>query len=227
MDTQTGIADRPVAQVAKRVLNAGSGPYSPKKLHAVFQGWDEVRLDIDPRAKPHLVSSITDMKAVIPEPAYDAIWCSHNIEHLYAHEVKPAFLEFRRVLKPGGFALITCPDIEAVAKLIVSGKFETPAYMSPAGPVAALDMVYGYSALDRAVQRLHGSQYGLHRRAAGKPPRRQRLSRGLDDQGKDLRPLGGRTDARGRRTLHPAIAPGLRFELRAVRRRVRRGHLGR
>jgi SAM-dependent methyltransferase len=145
MDTQTGTADPPVAQVAKRVLNAGSGPYSPKKLHAVFQGWDEVRLDIDPRAKPHLVSSITDMKAVIPEPAYDAIWCSHNIEHLYAHEVKPAFLEFRRVLKPGGFALITCPDIEAVAKLIVSGGFETPAYMSPAGPVAALDMVYGYS----------------------------------------------------------------------------------
>jgi SAM-dependent methyltransferase len=145
MDTQAGIADRPVAQVAKRVLNAGSGPYSPKKLHSVFEGWDEVRLDIDPRAKPHLVSSITDMRAVIPEPAFDAIWCSHNIEHLYAHEVKPALLEFRRVLKPSGFALITCPDIEAVAALIVSGRLETPAYMSPAGPVAALDMVYGHS----------------------------------------------------------------------------------
>jgi SAM-dependent methyltransferase len=146
MDSSAGTPDHQASQAAKRVLNAGSGPYAPKKLHPVFQGWEEVRLDIDPRAKPHLVSSITDMKAVIPEPAYDAVWSSHNIEHLYAHEVRPALLEFRRVLKPSGFALITCPDIEAVAALIVSGKFETPAYTSPAGPVAALDMIYGHSA---------------------------------------------------------------------------------
>lgn len=129
-----------------RVLNAGSGPYAPKKLHPTFEGWKEVRLDIDPRVKPDLLGSITDMRSVAPDASFDAIWCSHNLEHLHAHEVRPALTEFRRVLKPTGFALITCPDIEAVAQLVVDGRLEATAYTSPQGPITALDMIYGHGA---------------------------------------------------------------------------------
>lgn len=105
----------------------------------------EVRLDIDPQVKPDLVGSVTDMRGFAPDASFDAIWSSHNVEHLHTHEVVTGFSEFARVLKPDGFALVTCPDLEAVATLIVEGKVETTIYTSPAGPITALDMLFGHS----------------------------------------------------------------------------------
>ena len=134
------------AAVLKRVLNAGSGP-AGHRLHPVFaqEAWQEVRIDIDPQAEPDLVASITDMRSSVAPQSFDAIWSSHSLEHLYAHEVPLALGEFKRVLKPDGFALITSPDLEAVASLIVEGGLDHVAYTSPAGPIAPLDMIFGHS----------------------------------------------------------------------------------
>ncbi|MGA2041997.1 MAG: methyltransferase domain-containing protein [Roseiarcus sp.] len=130
-----------------KVLNVGSGVAAPAKLHSVFRrgDWNEVRLDIDANVGPDLVGDMTNMRDIIPTGTFDAIWSSHNIEHLYAHEAPRAILEFHRILRQSGFALITCPDIAAIAQLIVDGSFEEPAYVSPAGPINALDMLYGHS----------------------------------------------------------------------------------
>ena len=108
-----------------------------------FDGWKEVRLDIDPRVAPDIVASMTDMSGV-PSASFDAVYSSHNLEHLYAHEVPVALREFRRVLREDGFALIQTPDLAAVAKLVVEGRLEEPAYVSPSGPIYALDMLYGH-----------------------------------------------------------------------------------
>jgi len=131
----------------KRVLNAGSGSYAPHKLHPVFarEVWQEIRLDVDPQAKPDVVSSITDMRSSVAPQSFDAIWSSHSLEHLYAHEVPLALAEFKRVLKPDGFALITSPDLEAVASLILDHGLDHVAYTSPAGPITPLDMLFGHS----------------------------------------------------------------------------------
>jgi hypothetical protein len=136
------------SNLSRRVLNAGSGPHSPRALHGFFAdgSWEEVRLDIDPGVKPDVVGSIIDMKAVFTDSSFDAVWSSHNLEHLYAHEVRPALGEFRRILKQDGFALITTPDLETVARFIVEQGLEASAYTSPAGPITALDMLYGHSA---------------------------------------------------------------------------------
>jgi len=48
------------------------------------------------------------------------------------------------VLKPGGFAVITCPDLQSIAALIAEDKLGEQAYVSPSGPITPLDMVYGY-----------------------------------------------------------------------------------
>jgi predicted SAM-dependent methyltransferase len=132
----------------KRVLNAGSGPYNASKLHPVFasEAWQEIRIDIDPQSKPDLVASITDMRSSVAPQSFDAIWSSHTLEHLYAHEVPSALAEFKRVLKPDGFALITSPDLEAVASLILGSGLDKVAYTSPAGPITPLDMLFGHSA---------------------------------------------------------------------------------
>lgn len=133
---------------ARSVLHAGCGTDAPGKLHAIFRsaGWIETRLDIDMRVHPDIVCSIHDMSAVVETGAFDALWSSHNVEHLHAHEVPQAFAEFFRILKRDGFALIRCPDVEAVAELVLRDGLEQTAYLSPAGPITALDMLYGHSA---------------------------------------------------------------------------------
>lgn len=126
------------------VLHVGCGVYNRAKLPPVFHaGWREIRLDIDPDVNPDVISSITDMRA-ISDGAVDAVYSSHNIEHLYPHEVPLALAEMHRVLKPGGFAFVTLPDLQEVARHVAEGKLEEPLYMSPLGPIAALDIIFGH-----------------------------------------------------------------------------------
>lgn len=128
----------------KRVLHVGCGSYAREKLHPVFRGdaWEEVRLDIDPAVAPDIVASITDMTPVA-DSSVDAVYSSHNLEHLYAHEVPTALKEFRRVLRRDGFALLTMPDLQEVARLVATGQLAEPAYVSPMGPIAPLDILFG------------------------------------------------------------------------------------
>lgn len=128
-----------------QVLHVGCGAYAPEKLHPAFRAerWRELRLDIDPAVCPDVVASMTDM-GVVPDASVDAVFSSHNLEHLYPHEVSVALREFRRVLKPDGFALITLPDLQEVARLVATGGVDEAAYQSPLGPIAPLDILYGY-----------------------------------------------------------------------------------
>lgn len=129
----------------RKVLHVGCGPYIETKLHEAFRvpGWREVRLDIDPKVAPDIVCSITGM-AVIPSASHDAVWSSHNVEHLFQHEVGMAFGEFARVLKPTGFVFITLPDLQAVARFAADDKLTEPLYHSPKGPITPLDIIYGH-----------------------------------------------------------------------------------
>ena len=86
---------------------------------------------------------MTDMSSV-ESGSVDAIFSSHNIEHLYPHDVPVALAEFMRVLKPTGFVVITCPDLQAVCALVAEDKLTDPAYTSPAGPITPLDILYGH-----------------------------------------------------------------------------------
>jgi predicted SAM-dependent methyltransferase len=130
----------------RNVLHTGCGIYSATKLHPIFRGrgWRETRLDIDSGVRPDIVCSVRDMTSCVLSGAYDAVWSSHHIEHLHAHEVPRAFKEIFRVLKADGFALIRCPDLESVAETLLRDGPDHMAYLSPAGPISALDMLYGH-----------------------------------------------------------------------------------
>lgn len=126
-------------------LHIGCGPTSKPSTTRGFNSdmWIEIRLDIDPQVNPDIVGSMTDMSAV-PDASVDALFSSHNIEHLYPHEIPFALDEFLRVLKPNGFAVITCPDLQSVCALIAQDKLAEPAYQSPAGAIAPIDILYGH-----------------------------------------------------------------------------------
>jgi predicted SAM-dependent methyltransferase len=69
----------------KTFLHVGCGR---QRKDATTQGfntpeWNELRLDIDETVEPDIVGSMTDMSAVA-DGSVDAVFSSHNIEHLYA-----------------------------------------------------------------------------------------------------------------------------------------------
>lgn len=127
------------------LLHVGSGPKNKEQTTRAFNddSWKEIRLDIDPSVSPDVIGTMTDMSQVLSN-SVDAVFSSHNIEHLYPHEVPLALAEFLRVLQENGFVVITCPDLQSVCALIADDKLTEPAYRSPAGPIAPIDILYGF-----------------------------------------------------------------------------------
>jgi SAM-dependent methyltransferase len=136
-----------VTSELKRVLHVGCGRATIENLPWGFQdgSWKETRFDINARVRPDIVGTITDMRNV-PNQSFDAVYSSHSLEHVYAHEVVGTLREFKRVLKDSGFAVIMCPDLQALAEHIKSGKLFDPLYISPAGPISPIDVLYGHRA---------------------------------------------------------------------------------
>ena len=127
------------------LLHVGCGRKDKTKTTKAFNtpDWQETRLDIDPQSKPDVVASMLNMSGVASQ-SVDAIYTSHNLEHLYAHEVPVALLEFKRVLSPQGFLVATCPDLQEICRLVGEGRLVDPLYSSPSGPISALDILYGH-----------------------------------------------------------------------------------
>jgi len=105
--------------------------------------WKEIRLDIDENVNPDIVGTLTDMK-LVETGSVDAVYSSHNIEHIFPHEVPIALREFYRVLKEDGIVVITCPDIQSVGEALTQDKLFETLYESPMGPVTAFDILYGH-----------------------------------------------------------------------------------
>ncbi len=127
----------------KRLLNVGGGskaiPLPPEYL-----GFAHVLLDIDPAGAPDLVLDGRRLGELDPGQ-FDAVYCSHNLEHYFRHDVPKVLAGFFHVLKPGGFAQIRVPDLVGLMTRVVQGQIdlEQPIYVSPAGPIAPLDVIYG------------------------------------------------------------------------------------
>ncbi len=128
----------------KKLLHIGCGPKTISQIKGFNSSeWQEVRFDIDPSVKPDVIGTLTDMSAIDAD-SVDAVYSSHNIEHLYPHEVPLALTEIFRVLKPNGFLLLTCPDLQTVCELVAKDQLTEPLYNSAAGPISAIDILYGH-----------------------------------------------------------------------------------
>ena len=127
------------------VLHVGSGRLDPGLLAPMFRQspWRQVRVDIDPAVQPNIVASITNMPSV-PDGSCDAVFSANTLEHLYPHEVPLALAEFRRVLAPNGFVMLGVPNARLIAQAIVEDRMDEVLYVSAAGPVTPLDMLFGF-----------------------------------------------------------------------------------
>ena len=128
----------------KIFLHVGCGPQNKSTcLGFNNDNWKEIRLDIDKNVNPDIVGTLTDMKSV-DTGSVDAVYSSHNIEHIFPHEVPIALREFYRVLKEDGIVVITCPDLQSAGKALTQDKLFETLYESPMGPVTAFDVLFGH-----------------------------------------------------------------------------------
>ena len=135
-----------ITKVTKKLLHVGCGGAGRAETHHSFQGaeWEHVRLDIDPEMKPDIVSSMVHLEGVEDE-SVDGIYSSHNMEHLHPRDVKLAAKSFHRVLKDRGRIVIVVPDFELACEQVIRGEGTKTMYVSPAGPICAMDIIFGYS----------------------------------------------------------------------------------
>jgi SAM-dependent methyltransferase len=127
------------------LVNVGCGPRNGSILPAYFDGWQQLRVDVDAAVQPDIIADLTDLSP-IPDGSADAVWAAHCVEHLYEHEVTIALAEFRRVLREDGFVCVIVPDLQEVARYVVADRLHEPLYHSPAGPVTAHDIFFGFGA---------------------------------------------------------------------------------
>jgi SAM-dependent methyltransferase len=127
-----------------KVLNVG-GNNKAIPLPPYYKGFEHLLLDIDPRGKPDICADARELGALEAEQ-FDAVYCSHNLEHYYHHDALKVLKGFHHVLKPKGFAEIRVPDIPAVvATMAEDGKdIDDVLYESAVGPITIRDVIYGY-----------------------------------------------------------------------------------
>jgi len=170
----------------KAVLNVGGAskaiPISPH-----YAGWRHDLLDIDARGKPDIVLDARSMKT-LPPATYDAIYCSHNLEHYHRHDGAKVIQGFHHVLAADGFAEIHVPDLEAVMKRVVQAglDLDDQLYVSPAGPILVRDVIYGYHVeIERS-----GLEFYTHK--TGFTPRS--LTRFMAENGFPISAMGTRSE---------------------------------
>jgi tetratricopeptide (TPR) repeat protein len=144
---------------SRLLVHVGCGPRNLEALPGRYRDptWRELRVDLDPGVEPDLVASATDLAGLAKDSA-DALWTGHTLEHLPAHDVSRALVEFFRVLRPGGELGVEVPDLQRVAELVAADRLEEAAYLSSSGPIAALDMIYGHRGAVAA-----GNEFMAHR----------------------------------------------------------------
>jgi SAM-dependent methyltransferase len=149
-----------------RVLNVGGNDRNiPLPRH--FAGWQHVLLDIDPRGKPDIVCDAREL-ASLPGAQFEAVYCSHNLEHYHRHEVPRVLAGFLHVLKPGGFAHVRVPDMEELMRTVVEKNLDIDdvLYVSPAGPITVRDTIYGYGVeIERSGNDFYAHKTGFTRKS--------------------------------------------------------------
>lgn len=142
----------------RKVLHVGCGNSGRENTHHSFHGpeWEHIRCDIDPTVNPDVVDDMRHL-ASVPSESVDAVFSSHNLEHLHYNDVFDALTSFLRVLKDRGRLVVVVPDFELACEQVVRGEGLHTLYNSAAGPITPLDMIFGMRAMT------HGNPYMQHR----------------------------------------------------------------
>lgn len=142
-----------------KVLNVG-GNSKQIPIPGYFAGWEHLLLDIDPRGNPDIVCDAR-LLTELPPAQFNAIYCSHNLEHYFRHDVAKVLAGFYHVLSDDGFVDIRVPDMGELIRLVAEKGIDIDDFLydSPAGPIHVIDVIYG---LGREIEE-SGSDFFAHK----------------------------------------------------------------
>ena len=169
----------------KKVLNVG-GNNKAIPLPPQYAEFEHLLLDIDPRGSPDIVCDARNL-TTLEAGGFDAVYCSHNLEHYYRHDVPRVLAGFLHVLKDGGFAHIRVPDLNEVMRVTIERglDIEDVLYKSPSGPIMVLDVLYGHSVeIERSGQEFFAHKTGFTKKSLLKALQRAGFSRTYSHVGK-------------------------------------------
>ncbi|MBF0358333.1 MAG: class I SAM-dependent methyltransferase [Magnetococcales bacterium] len=128
----------------RSVLNVG-GHNKSHPMPEAYQGWKHLLLDIDPRLDADITMDAREL-STLNGPKFDSVFCSHNLEHYYHHEVKKVLAGFLHVMADDGFAFIVVPDLEDLMATVAEKKLDLDdvLYESRVGPIMVRDLIFGY-----------------------------------------------------------------------------------
>ena len=132
----------------RAVLSVGGNDILTHPLPVHYDGWRQDVLDIDPATGAAIICDARDMQTLKPG-IYDAIYCSHNLEHYFAHDVGRVLKGFLHVLKPDGFVEIWVPDLKAVMREVLKRDLAMDDVLYTTGkdaPILVSDVIYGWGA---------------------------------------------------------------------------------
>ncbi len=130
--------------MTKRVLNVG-GATKNTPLPPHFSKYEHHLLDIRSGPDIDLQHDARCLTELAPDQ-YEAIYCSHNLEHYHRYEVYRVLAGFQHILRPGGFVQIIVPDVRYVMERMIKQGHDLDQilYQSPVGPIKYRDVIYGY-----------------------------------------------------------------------------------
>lgn len=143
------------------MLNVGGG--AARASPPGYEGWTHHVLDIDPDVQPDVCCDALLMREKLDASSYDAVYCSHNLEHFYQHDVPIVLAGFMHVLRKDGTAEIHVPNLSFLMEQVVDGKRDVNDvwYQSGGGPVTFHDVLYGWSKAMRAGNLFYAHKCGF------------------------------------------------------------------
>lgn len=131
-----------------KFLNVG-GATKEIPVPIMFDGWEHHLLDINKNIETDICE---DAKNLINIPElegkYDAIYCSHALEHFYLHDVDTVLRGFNYVTNENGICYIIVPSLRLLFRRIMESNLELTdvIYRVENGfqfPITAHDMIFG------------------------------------------------------------------------------------
>lgn len=141
----------------RTVLNVGGGG---RHLPPQYNDWVQTLVDIDENVKPDICCDALELNRYV-KTTYDAIYCSHTIEHFYKHDIKKLLANFHNALNEHGFVEIHTPNFSNMMAEMLNRNLDIDDvwYRTAAGmPITFHDTVHGWSV---ALQQ--GNMYYSHK----------------------------------------------------------------
>jgi len=154
----------------KRVLNVG-GNNKTIPLPSYYHTFEHHLLDIDPKGKPDIVADARSLFH-IPKATYDAVYCSHNLEHYLRHHASRVLTGFWHIIKPNGFVEIRVPDLIEVMERVVKDSLDLDGVLyrlANGQPILVHDVLYGFGTQMEA----SGEEFYAHRCGFSEPSLRR------------------------------------------------------